>query len=798
MINITLLKQWALPLAISTTLVGCGSDSSNSSTERSACDNCATIEYTEHGVPHITANNYKALSYGQAYAHAQENMCTLAEQIVNVRAQRALTFGPGTDNANISDDFAMLALDIYQQAENGMEKLSQDHLDALTGYANGFNQVVLDKGGAANYPSPCRDADWVPTIDAIDLHAFHMNLAVYASGGSLSAEIASATPTPVLQTARLDAAMKLVSDKSKDLGSNGWALGKDKTESGNSMLLANPHFPWSGHLRMVENQLTIPGVLNVTGVTFVGIPAVLMGFNENIAWTHTVSQAQHFTLYHLTLDPDDATRYQYGADDDGNPVYRDMIAKEHTIQVLNSDGSTAPKSTTLYSSHYGPILVWGFGGALTFRDANQGNHFIAQQWLAMDKASNLAELEQAHANYQSLPWVNTIATGRAGNAFIMDGSATANLHPVIDAGIKDVLNNPATTQLAELMHFAWREGDGQLLLNGSDPMFEWIDTGTTPIKGQAPFENAPSLLRSDYVFNANDSHWLGNVENKLEGYSIVYGPEATVRSPRTRMNARMLTEVSADGVSGLDGKFSFDELKGVVTGERAIISELLKDQLVAHCSGVTEAALNLVEACTVLAAWDGLFKNNSVGAHIFREFLNQFKTGGVRVLSQDLFAVPFNSADPVNTPSGLKISQQGTSNDPILLALAEAVKTLVAKGIDLHSTLGSLQFHMKNDERISIPGGGSEEGVFNLNLAHGLSNQGYEVFHGASWVMALEFTEEGPKADAFLAYSQSHDPESEFYADQTRLYSNGEWRAVRFSKDDIKANLVKSISLQTH
>jgi len=530
----------------------------------------------------------------------------------------------------------------------------------------------------------------------------------------------------------------------------------------------------------------------------VGIPAVLMGFNENVAWTHTVSGSKQMVMYHLTLDPENSTRYQYGVDGDGHPVYKDMLAKQHTIQVLNNDGSTIAKTITLYSSHYGPIWNWGYGGAITFRDANQGNHFMLEQWLAMDKANNLEELTQAHAHYQSIPWVDTIATGKSGDAFFMDGSKTANLHPEIDASIRGVLYDPATTQFAGLMQAFWQEGDGQLILNGSDPLSEWIDTGTTPTSGQVPFENAPRLLTSDYAYNANGSHWLSNVTNKLEGYPIIYGPEATVRSPRTRMNAKMLTEVSAQGASGVDGKFSFDELKNVVTGERAITSELLKDQLVARCTGVTEAALNVVEACTVLTHWDGLFKNSSVGAHIFREFLNQFNSGTARQLSQELFATPFNVADPVNTPSDLKDSQQAAINDPILLALAQAVKTLAANDIDLHSPLGSLQFHMKNAERISIPGGGSVEGVFNINLAHSISDQGYEVFHGASWVMALEFTENGPRADAFLAYSQSHDPESEFYADQTRLYSNGEWRAVRFSKEDIKANLVKSISLQTH
>ena len=78
------MKGAILPLTMALGLAGCGSDGGGSAPQ-------VTIDYTSYGVPHITANNYESLSYGQGYAHAQDNMCTLAEQIINVRAQRAAT-----------------------------------------------------------------------------------------------------------------------------------------------------------------------------------------------------------------------------------------------------------------------------------------------------------------------------------------------------------------------------------------------------------------------------------------------------------------------------------------------------------------------------------------------------------------------------------------------------------------------------------------------------------------------------------------------------------------------------------
>ena len=95
------------------------------------------------------------------------------------------------------------------------------------------------------------------------------------------------------------------------MGSNGWALGKDKSEGGRGMVVANPHFPWEGELKLWESHLTVPGQLNIYGVGLLGVPAVLIGFNENVAWTHTFSYGQRMTLYRLPLVEGKPTTYKY-------------------------------------------------------------------------------------------------------------------------------------------------------------------------------------------------------------------------------------------------------------------------------------------------------------------------------------------------------------------------------------------------------------------------------------------------------------------------------------------------------
>lgn len=92
-------------------------------------------------------------------------------------------------------------------------------------------------------------------------------------------------------------------------GSNAVAIGSERSKTGRAMLLANPHFPWVGGMRFYEMQLTIPGKLDVMGAALPGLPLINIGFNQHVAWTHTVDTSKHFTLYRLALDPHDPTRY---------------------------------------------------------------------------------------------------------------------------------------------------------------------------------------------------------------------------------------------------------------------------------------------------------------------------------------------------------------------------------------------------------------------------------------------------------------------------------------------------------
>ncbi len=97
-------------------------------------------------------------------------------------------------------------------------------------------------------------------------------------------------------------------------------------------------------------HLTLPGELDVMGVGLISTPFIGIGFNHDVAWSHTVSTGLRFTLYELTLDPNDPLAYRYGEET------RKLTPHTVSIEVRQADGSVTSEQRTTYDSHFGPVL----------------------------------------------------------------------------------------------------------------------------------------------------------------------------------------------------------------------------------------------------------------------------------------------------------------------------------------------------------------------------------------------------------------------------------------------------------
>ena len=767
----------------------------------------AVVRWTDHGIPHVLADDLGSAAYGQGHAFAQLNGCLLADQVLKVRSERAMFLGRGEDDEHVRSDLVHAFLGVQASAEEGIADLreraddgderAQELLAVMQGYADGYNDFITARGDEL----PCGAEPWLRPVTVIDLFAHYVELGMLASSRQAHELIWAARP-PGSASGQEPAPETTLGDlRTRRPGSNGWGIGHERSANGHGMLVANPHFPWDGELKLYESHLRVPDQLDVYGASLMGVVGVLIGFNPDVAWTHTVSDGQRLTIYTLEIDPADPTRYLY----DGESIAMESVTPE--VQVLEEDGTLSTASHTFWRTpHHGPVvalppLLWSAEQAFAIRDANADNQQMIAQFIGMNRARSMDELQAVHDEVRGIPWVNTIATSRDGRAWYIDATPTPNLSQEAIDGWLEARQTDFLTILVD--------DQGLVLLPGNTSTYAWQDEPGAREPGLVPLARVPRIERSDFVFNANDSHWLSNPLQPLVGYSPLHGFEQTPRSPRTRMNAVTLLDEDRS-MSGADQRFDLEELRDAALSNRGLPAELLLDAVLARCDGAApvlygERTVDVTEACTLLAGWDRRLDSGSVGAIVWREFLGDFDADDL-VDAGTLFKVKFDPANPVTTPRDLREPPEDPSRDRILEALAGAVVRLQEARVPLDAPLGQVQYTVRAGQRIPIHGGGRNEGVTNLmvydvlkttvgevepqgtliNPATGLSDRGYVVNYGSSFVMAMRFTDDAPEAYAFVTYGQSDDPRSRYHTDQTRSFSEKQWRRVLYTEDEIE------------
>lgn len=768
------------------------------------------VRWTEYGIPHVLAEDYGSLGYGMGFALARDHICTLADQIVKVRSERAKFFGEGNEERHINSDFGWLGLGVIAQAETHFLDLPEPLRQAIVGYAAGYNQY-LEEVGPDGLPSPCRNQPWVRPVTHIDLLAHYMHLGQFGSGYPFVDFVATAQP-PSNERSRFEppAAERLEVFLDPPIASNGWSIGAERTENGRGMLVSNTHFPDSGERQWHESHLTIPGELNVYGASLVGVPLINIGFNERVAWTHTVSNTPRFTVYQLDVDPADATRYR------DNGVYVPMESTTHEIEVLQDDGSIELVSRTLYRTKYGPMINapvfgWSKVAAFTYRDVNEANYRLSQTWFAMNQAADLDAFKSAHRDHMGIPWVHTMMADDQGNAFYADSATTPNLSPETEAAFVSFRDESPYAKLF------WDYG--LWVGMGGDTRYDWTEDERSPTPGAIPFDDTPQLLRRDFVSNANENYWLANPMEPLTDYPAIYGPTGTPRTPRTKMNNRYLMNANGDQYAGEDGLWTLGELESAVLDATGSLANTLREQAVAACTGIPEAvdptsgaSVEISDACLILRDWDGRDSIDSVGAVLWREMIGSgvFSTTDLGDKGL-LFADAFDPNDPIYTPNTLAQSQD------ILGAMANAILTLQQAGLTPGVRLGDVQYRQRGEEKIPVSGGPYFAGVIAVSTHSGggnttllpvpqqgavinattdLTEEGYLINNGNSWVMVMGFDDEGPVARAAMTYSQSEDPDSPHFKDQTLLYAQETLRDVAFTEAQITVQTVERKRLE--
>ena len=787
---------------------GCGDDGGQD-------DFSATIVRTTFGIPHVTADDFGGLGFGIGYAYAQDNFCVLMREIIRANGQTAAAWGE--EDGDLAEDYVYTFINTDEYIETEFKATQTERVQAaIRGYAAGLTKYLEDTG-IDNLPEGaegCRGEDWVRPIADLDIYKVYRKLLVRAGTGPLAPLIdaveapvqsmASLAPPVVHQSEPFDTSA-IALPEPEEMGSNMYAIGSEASQTGFGILLGNPHFPWSGPLRWYISHLRIPGELDVMGASLHGVALINIGFNQNMAWSHTVSTGQRFTFYEVEAVPSDPMKYFYDGEE------RDIVANPVTIQVRLPDGTLEERTKNIYTTQYGPVinlaplseLAGGWptatGTLFTFRDANIDNDRAINQFLALNLAQSVDDVEASLDEFVALPWVNTTATDRDGNAFYGDVTTVPHvtaekLEECSDRFISNILTNQ----------------NGIPSLDGSRSECEWGTDPDAPAPGIFGPSNLPTLRNRTYVANANDSYWLTNPDTLLTGFSPLIGQEGVQQSLRTRQTF-VQAEQRLAGTDGLDPTpgFTVGLLQDIMYGNRNLAAELALIDVLAICGGVddwsggdcnpdpdstevipySQNPVQAAEACAILGEWIGLFNNESVGPILWNELWRRIEG------RDDLWAIPFDATDPVNTPRDLNDGDPGLV-EAVKCALGAGVDFLIDGGVAIDAPWGNVQFRWDGEDRIPIHGG-SGRFMFSVIGSSFVEGEGYsQINNGNSYIQTVTFDDtECPDAFAVLTYSQSTDPSSPHFADMTRLYSEKGWNDMPFCEADIEAAKISEMTV---
>lgn len=717
----------------------------------------ATITRTAFGIAHVKAADYGSLGFGAAYARAQDNLCLLADTYVTLAGERSKYFGAAGDTLiglgagkNLDSDFYHRAVLDVPGLRAAFEGVSADYRALVDGWVAGYNRYLQDRQG--QLPAPCTAAPWVRAITRDDVLRSLNAFALQASSGMFAVPLANAAP-PSADAPKLAHAQRTPQDQDPMLaGSNGWAFGGDATANGKGLVVANPHFPWMGPNRFYETHLTIPGRLDVAGAAVMSFPFVGIGFNRDVAWTHTVDMAAHMTLYRLALDPADPTAYTV----DGKREA--MTRRELTVEV--KDG--APVTRTLFASRHGPVVsapdtpyAWTRESAYALADANRNNLRMGDGWLGMARARNVQQIRDSLARHLSAPYFNTMAADRHGSALYADIGAVPNVSAERLAACGSI-EERLPAHLQELY-----------VLDGSRSACEWERSAEAPVAGLLPASQTATLYRRDFVQNSNDSYRWSNPA-ALQQLGPIMGRDPGIGSLRTQSALEAIGEVLESG------KFDAEVAKQTMFSNKVFVAPRVLPALKSLCARKGAPA----EACAALANWDGKAELDSRGAALFGLFWSKVGT------RPDLWKVPLDPNDFANTPRGF--STEGKLGDELLDALALSAEELRQRKLAPDAALGEAQFTLRGSERIPIAGlqrGGT------LNYTRTVPN-GPVVVVGASYVQLVTFDDDGPVTQAILTYSQSTDPASPHFADQTREFSRLQLHRYPYTDAEIAADAI--------
>jgi acyl-homoserine-lactone acylase len=690
------------------------------SAETDPLSRSVSIYRDEYGVPHIVGDTEAATFFGYGYAQAQDHLEAMMLQYLDAQGRRAEAVGFEALGEGYlqfipyeyrwDGDYLQRLLRTKKAVVERRDRIEPEVYAILDGFARGVNAYIAEH----RHRLPA----WIEPITAEDVEALERShyFRFYSIHDALSKLADKPYSFP-------------------SLGSNQFAISREKSASGRIIHVEHTHMPWANRFQNYEAHLVTPGRLNAAGISWFGSPFFLDGFNEKITWSATYNSPNIADVYEEKLHAKDSGRYLYEGE------WRPIRIEQETFRIKGPRGLESV-TLPLYYTHHGPIVKFdkkrrrAYSVKLPKFDSVDYSAFL----YALMKAQNLGQFQAALRRY-GLPRWNLLYTD-AENLYWIHNALVARREEGFD----------------------WRR-----------PVPGW--TRRTEWGPYLPLEVHPQLLNppSGFLQNCNNPPWLATKNSGLD--PLAPAPYYLASPPRAGAGEEALNTRGERlfSVLGQQRRFTWEEIKELALDTYVVPADVIVP-LLANAGARRTTDERLARAVSLLEAWDRRSSAASV-AFTYLYFWAKAYQELYTPASFSRFLSPARRQIDIDSPE---------EQEKALAALAHAVGRIeklfgkpAAPWGEVNVALRGRPFPMDGAPLFGL-----------LHPDQGVEQDDARIYSDDGWGHLMVVMEGDPKQVwSLLPYGQSEDPASPHYNDQASLHSQRRLKRFWFTPREILDHL---------
>jgi penicillin G amidase len=513
-------------------------------------DGSVDIHRDAMGVPHIYASTSHDLFFAQGYVHAQERFWQM-DFWRHVGSGRISEMFAG----EVETDAFLRTLGWRQTAEAEWAQLGPESKAILLAYTDGVNAYLKDHNDSAlsleyavlalpilspDYQveewTPVHSLTWGKAMAwdlrgnmgeeierAVMLKTFtpeqvaqlfpaypqdHPVIVNNMGDGAASTRLNVETfqhsnvPTKALEAIENNVALldNFLGPWNDGVGSNSWVISGQHTSTGMPLLANDPHLSiqmpsiwFQVGLHCIQKTDDCP--FEVAGFSFAGVPGVIIGHNDRIAWGFTNVGPDVMDLYIEKVNPDNPDQYEV------NGEWVNFTTREETIQPAGKE----PITITVRATRHGPVISQTYDPLKDTDDADEEEFEAFKDRAGVDLPEQYVIALAWTALNPSTPFEAIWGFNRARN-WEDFREAARNFHvPAQNLVYADIEGNIGYQMPGDIPIRA--KGDGTVPVPGWTDEYEWT--------GFIPFEEAP------YTFNPAEGY-IATANNQVQPYGYPY------------------------------------------------------------------------------------------------------------------------------------------------------------------------------------------------------------------------------------------------------------------------------------